>query len=235
LRANAASCSIARPGAIAHHARIPGGDDMDLATGIGYCASLLVFLTFATKTMVPLRMLGIASNVFFIGYGYLEAAPPILLLHVILLPLNSFRLYQMLNLEKQVANAAKGDLNLNWLKPFAARRQVKAGEVLFRKDDPADGMAVLLSGRFRIEALDVELGAGQVIGEMGLTSPRHIRTQTIVCIESGDILEIGYAQVRQLYFQNPRFGFYFLELTTRRLFENVTTLERQLAAKTAQG
>lgn len=207
---------------------------MDLATGIGYCASLLVFLTFATRTMVPLRMLGIASNVFFIGYGYLDAALPILLLHVILLPLNSFRLYQMLNLEKQVANAAKGDLNLNWLKPFASRRHIKAGDVLFRKDDPADGMAFLLSGRFRIDALDVELGAGQVVGEMGLISPRHTRTQTIVCIEAGDILEIGYAQVRQLYFQNPRFGFFFLELTTRRLFENIVTLEQQLAAQTAQ-
>ena len=61
---------------------------MDLATAVGYCAATLVFLTFATKTMVPLRIIGIASNVAFIAYGYLQPAVPILILHAILLPLN---------------------------------------------------------------------------------------------------------------------------------------------------
>lgn len=61
---------------------------MNQADVIGYVAALLVFVTFWMKTMVPLRMLGIASNVFFIGYGYLAAAYPPLLLHILLLPLN---------------------------------------------------------------------------------------------------------------------------------------------------
>lgn len=47
---------------------------MKQADVIGYAAALLVFVTFWMKTMVPLRTLGIASNVFFIGYGYLAAA-----------------------------------------------------------------------------------------------------------------------------------------------------------------
>jgi hypothetical protein len=206
---------------------------MDLATAIGYVASTLVFLTFATKTMVPLRVLGIASNVVFIAYGYLQPAVPILILHSILLPLNAVRLHQMLRLVRQVTEAAKGDLNLDWLKPFSSRRHVTAGEILFAKGAPADRMGFVLSGRFRIVALNVELGAGQVVGELGLTSPDHIRTQTVECVETGDVLEITYDQVRQLYFQNPKFGFYFLELTTRRLFENVAGLEERLARLTA--
>jgi hypothetical protein len=203
---------------------------MDLATVIGYCAAFLVFLTFATKTMVPLRILGIASNVFFIAYGYLQPAVPILVLHCVLLPLNAYRLHQMLRLIRQVAEASKGDLNLDWLKPLGSRRHVKAGEVLFRKGAPADRMAVVLSGRFRIVALNVELGPGQVIGEHGLTAPDRVRTQTVECVDGGDILEITYDQVRQLYFQNPKFGFYVLELTSRRLFENIARLESQLAS-----
>ena len=43
---------------------------MDLAALVGYCAASLVFLTFAMKTMIPLRIVGLASNVFFIAYGY---------------------------------------------------------------------------------------------------------------------------------------------------------------------
>ena len=41
----------------------------NIATAVGYCAAILVFLTFATRTMVPLRVIGIASNVAFIAYG----------------------------------------------------------------------------------------------------------------------------------------------------------------------
>jgi hypothetical protein len=208
---------------------------VDLATAIGYCASTLVFLTFATRTMVPLRILGIASNVFFIAYGYLQPAVPILVLHCVLLPLNAYRLHQMLHLIRQVAEATKGDLNLDWLKPLGSPRHVKAGEPLFRKGAAADRMAFVLSGRFRIAALNIDLGPGEVVGEHGLISPDRVRTQTVECTEEGDVLEITYDLVRQLYFQNPKFGFYFLELTTRRLFENIASLESQLASAASAG
>jgi hypothetical protein len=200
---------------------------MDLATAVGYCAATLVFLTFATRTMVPLRVIGIASNVCFIAYGYLQPAVPILILHAILLPLNGLRLHQMLRLTRQVAAASRSDLNLDWLKPYGSRRRVAAGEVLFAKGDPADRMAFVLGGRFRVAELGVELGAGQVVGELGLVAPGGARTRTVECVETGDILEVSYDQVRQLYFQNPAFGFYFLELTARRLFD---TIARQEAA-----
>lgn len=203
---------------------------MDLAALVGYCAALLVFLTFAMKTMVPLRIVGLVSNVFFIAYGYLDAAYPVLALHVVLLPLNAWRLHQMLELVRQVSEAARGDLNLDWLKSFSRRRRVRPGEVLYRKDDPAESMAFLLSGRFRIEALGLDLAPGQMIGEMGMMAPARARTQTVICVEEGDILEIGYDQLKQLYFQNPKFGFFFLQLTTRRLFENIAALEKRLAA-----
>ena len=200
---------------------------MDLATAVGYCAATLVFLTFATRTMVPLRAIGIASNVAFIAYGWLQPAVPILVLHAILLPLNGLRLHQMLRLTRQVAAASRSDLNLDWLKPYGSRRRVRAGEVLFRKGEPADRMAFVIRGRFRVAELEVVLGPGQVVGELGLIAPGHARTRTVECIEAGDLLEVRYDQVRQLYFQNPSFGFYFLDLTARRLFD---TIARQEAA-----
>src|SRR5687767_15304742 len=113
---------------------------MTFAEAIGYAAAFLVFLTFSMKTMVPLRIVGITSNVFFIAYGYLNPAYPLLVLHLALLPLNIFRLRQILNLVKQIESATQGDLNMNWLKPFTTTRVVKTGETLFHKDEKADAM-----------------------------------------------------------------------------------------------
>jgi CRP-like cAMP-binding protein len=49
-------------------------------------------------------------------------------------------------------------------------------------------------------------------------------------VEAGRIMEITYGQVKQLYFRNPKFGFYFLQLISRRLFENIGQMEHELAA-----
>jgi hypothetical protein len=59
---------------------------------IGYLASLLVLATFSMRNMVSLRVVAIASNVAFIAYGALAGISPVLLLHVVLLPVNALRL-----------------------------------------------------------------------------------------------------------------------------------------------
>lgn len=207
---------------------------MTFAEMIGYFAAFLVFLTFSMKTMVPLRIVGITSNLFFIAYGYLNPAYPLLVLHLALLPLNIFRLRQILNLVKQIESATQGDIKMSWLKPFTTTRAMKAGETLFHKDEKADAMYYLMTGRYRLLELGVELKSGDVVGELGLLNPNQARTQTLQCLEDGEILQIGYDQVRQLYFQNPKFGFYFLQLSARRLFENIGRLERIVAERDAE-
>ena len=75
---------------------VEGGGVMYLAQEVvGYVASGLVLLTFATKQMRLLRIIAILSNVAFIGYGALDGIVPVLGLHMILLPLNVFRLAQI--------------------------------------------------------------------------------------------------------------------------------------------
>lgn len=63
---------------------------------IGYAAAAAVATTYSMKAMLPLRIAGIASNVLFILYGALSGTVPVLALHVFLLPLNVWRLYQLL-------------------------------------------------------------------------------------------------------------------------------------------
>jgi CRP-like cAMP-binding protein len=207
---------------------------MSQANLVGYAGALLVFVTFWMKTMVPLRYLGIGSNIFFIAYGYLASAYPPLLLHVLLLPLNIVRLRQMRGLIKQVETAASGDLSMAWIKPFTSSRLMNKDEFIFSKGETADGLFFVVSGRCRLIESGIDIAPGAVVGEFALISPDKTRTQTLQCTEAGKLLEITYGQVKQLYFQNPTFGFFFLQLTSRRLFENIKRLESEVSHLRAQ-
>jgi uncharacterized protein YjiS (DUF1127 family) len=72
------------------------GDTMSWVNCLGYAASASVLATFCMSTMVPLRAVAICSNVLFAAYGALVHIYPVLLLHVILLPVNIFRLIQVI-------------------------------------------------------------------------------------------------------------------------------------------
>jgi CRP-like cAMP-binding protein len=63
------------------------------------------------------------------------------------------------------------------------------------------------------------------MGELGFLSKNNRRTQTVECIESGDVLTITYDKLLEIYFQNPEFGYYFLRLSSDRLMQNISRLE----------
>jgi CRP/FNR family cyclic AMP-dependent transcriptional regulator len=202
---------------------------MTWGEAMGYVGALFVFATYSMKTMIPLRAMGIASNVIMLVYASTEGLYPTLFLHGVLLPLNGVRLYQMLQLTRRVREASRGDPSMAWVKPFSTRRRVCAGELLFSKGEEADAMSYVVSGRFRLEESGIDLSPGDLVGELGMMALDSRRTQTLRCEADGELLIITYGQVRQLYFQNPTFGFYFLRLVSRRLFENHAALARRLA------
>ena len=63
---------------------------------VGFLASGMVLATFSMRSMLWLRVLALGSNVAFICYGLMLALWPILLLHLLLLPLNAMRLNQII-------------------------------------------------------------------------------------------------------------------------------------------
>jgi CRP/FNR family transcriptional regulator, cyclic AMP receptor protein len=69
---------------------------MSYASDIGFIASALVLAAFGMKDMINLRVVAMCSNVAFIAYALVLNLLPILVLHVILLPLNGWRLAQAL-------------------------------------------------------------------------------------------------------------------------------------------
>ncbi len=202
-----------------------------LADVFGFIGAVFYIGTYAMKTMVPLRIFGIASNFFFLTYGLLNASYPTFFLYSILLPLNTVRLIQMLQLIKRVESAVAGDLSMDWLKPFMSKRNCKQGEILFRKGDRAEEMFYTVTGGFLLIESGIKIPHGHVVGELGLLAPDNRRTQSLECVEAGEILTISYEKVKELYFQNPSFGFFFLRLTSGRLMQNIVNLENELAKR----
>lgn len=194
---------------------------------LGYAAGAAVFATYSMKTMIPLRLVGIVSNCLFILYGYLANAVPVLVLHLVLLPLNAWRLRQMILLISRVKNASTSDLSIGWLRPFMTSKPCFAGDILFSVGDRADRMYYVVTGTFGLVELDVRIGPGALVGEIGLVSPGNRRTLTFRCEGDGELLVMDYERVRELYFQNPEFGFYLLRLIGERLVRNMVILNER--------
>lgn len=208
--------------------------NITLANLLALIGSIFFVATLLTQTMVPLRVANMIGCAFFAAFGALTGAITTFLLYLLMVPINAWRLRQMLQLVKMARGATQGDTSMEWLKPFMTERKCAAGEMLFYKDEKAEDMLYIVSGRFRLVESGIELPVGAIVGELGMLSPSNLRTQSLECIEGGMILSVSYDQVEQLYVQNPAFGFYFLKLASARLFQNLDTLERRLAQQTAQ-
>jgi CRP/FNR family transcriptional regulator, cyclic AMP receptor protein len=61
---------------------------------IGYFAAFLLVLTFFMRRMIQLRITAICSSLAWLAYGWIDMLYPIIVLHMVLLPLNSYRLWQ---------------------------------------------------------------------------------------------------------------------------------------------
>ena len=202
---------------------------------LGATGAIFYVVSMSMKTAIPLRITSLVSTVCLLGASILSRSLPAIVLYVLLLPVHSIRLYQMLQLIKKVRAAAGSDLSMDWLRPYMKKRKYRKGDVLFRKGDPADEMFLAGTGRYRVVELNHELQAGQIFGELGLLTPGYHRTQSIECVESGHVLTLPYDEVRALYFENPQFGFYFLQLAAGRLMEDKARAEQLLAAERAAG
>ena len=199
-----------------------------------WVAAALVFSTFFMRTMIPLRVVAIVSNVAFIGYallglvyGVFGRVYPILVLHSSLLPLNVLRLRQQRRLSALVQGMTDDDV-LRSLASYMKAEQRPPGSVLFKQGDPADRLYLIQQGSIAFREIDKRIGAGEVFGEVGLFAPQGVRTLTAVCDEPCRLSTISREKALELYYQNPKFGYFLIRLVSGLVLE-----ERQLAAQTA--
>jgi CRP-like cAMP-binding protein len=201
------------------------------ANVLGLIGALFYVASMSMKTVIPLRITGIVSASCLLGAGILTQSMPAIVLYTLLLPVHAIRLSQMLRLIKKVRAAARTDLSMNWLRPYMKKRKYHKGDVVFRKGDSANEMFLVGKGKYRVPELNIDLLPGQIFGELGLLTSGYQRTQSVECVETGQVLTIPYDEVRALYFENPEFGFYFLRLASERLLQGLARTEQMLAAE----
>jgi len=208
--------------------------NITLANMFGLVGAIFFVATLLMQTMVPLRVANMTGCTFFAAYGALSGNVGTFLLYLLLLPINAVRLRQMLRLVKKARTATQGDMSMEWLKPFMTERRYRRGDRLFKKGDVATEMFLIVTGKFLVKEIGVELPPGRIMGEFGFLTPNNRRTGAVECIEDGQVLSITYERLLEIYFQNPQFGYYFLVLTSRRLLENIARLEGIIEATAPQ-
>jgi CRP-like cAMP-binding protein len=196
-----------------------------------FAAAAFMISSSFVKTMVPLRGLAVLSNVGFLCYSVMHPSAVTALLYAILLPINCVRFSEMLRLTRRVRAAAERvDLSLVWLRPYMKATRHKAGDVLFRKGDEADHLYFLAEGRVEVVEIGTVLQPGRILGEIAFFTPSGRRTASARCMDDCLVLKINKHTVRELYYQNPSFGFELVELVAARLSADVDRLNAQLAA-----
>jgi hypothetical protein len=191
-------------------------------------ASLFVFSAFFMKTMIPLRIIAICSNIAFIAYallglvfGVFSKVAAILILHSLLLPVNIIRLVQMKGLIKKVKLASsKGEHSMDYLVPYMKPEIFKEGDLLFKKGDFADKIFFIQSGSVVLPEVQKEVGPGAILGEVGVFAPNNKRACSAVAACEASILTIKAEKVLELYYQNPKFGFFMIRSIAKLVSEN---------------
>jgi hypothetical protein len=198
-------------------------------TLLGYAASASVLLTFCMTTMMPLRIVALVSNVLFATFGGLAEIYPVMVLHLVLFPVNVIRLMQIRRLVKSMSAVPDGELSIDVLIPFMTSRAFHAGDALTRQGDPADRMFYLVKGEVEVQGIGKRLGAGSVVGEIGVFARNHTRMATVVCLTDCEAFELKESKAKEIYFQNPAFGYAVLQIIIARLLENIPQPQQAVA------
>ena len=196
---------------------------MSLSDIIGLAALLLLLASAWMQTIIWLRLLAVAADLLIIVYGLVAAQYPVAMLGVVILAVNGWRLFEMRRLVAVTrgATAASGaPITLDWLLPYMRPLALPADTIVFHKDAPADAMYFISHGRVRFDELGLEMSKGALFGEIGIFSHDKRRTATAKTLEDSSLLLITGDKVRELYYQNPDFGFFIVDLITRRLMED---------------
>ena len=179
-------------------------DHSSYAELIGIAAAAASLYAANSRTIVPLRVAAIVANALAMTYSALHGTYPTFVLNALLLPLNAWRLHGMLKLIRDIDAAAKNDMNADWLLPYMRPKAFKAGDVMMKRGEYAHGAFYVTAGEV----------------EIGLFTPDGLRTMTVRAKTDVQAARIDYDQFKQLYFQNPEFGFRLLHLIVGRLQES---------------
>jgi CRP/FNR family transcriptional regulator, cyclic AMP receptor protein len=188
-----------------------------LAELFGVAAAVASLYAAQSKTIIPLRTAAIAANFLAMIYSFMHGTYPTFALNAILLPVNTWRLHAMIKLIRNIDIATQGDLNAEWLLPYTRPRNFRAGDILMKRGEYATAAFYIVSGEVEVLEINATFGKGTLLGEIGLFAPDGARSMTVRCKSDVQTAVIDYDQFKELYFQNPQFGFRLIHLIVARM------------------
>ena len=182
--------------------------------------SLFVVAAFFMRAILPLRLFALASNVAFLIYALGAGILATTIVHLLLLPLNIFRIRQHLDLRRRIRNAARDVPEIGKLIPLMSRQSYAAGDTLFQRGDKADAMYVVIDGQVSLPEVGKILTAGAVLGEIALFLNDKSRTTSARCDTACTICALTEDRVTELVMTDPAFGMFLTKLIATRMTEN---------------
>jgi CRP-like cAMP-binding protein len=124
---------------------------------------------------------------------------------------------------------------LQALAPHLPTRRLRAGDVLFQEGDPGDAMAIVASGRLRLEVAvpgappEVlgEVGAGDVVGEMACLDPAP-RSATVRALEDVEVRMMDRGTLTTLRERAPGTWVDVVRATVTHLGDRVREADRRV-------
>ena len=188
---------------------------------VGWLAVVLKLATFATHSMIPLRVLAMASSVCFIIYSGVFHVWPLLVIELILLPLNAYRLYEIIALRRLVTHMTdESEPDFSAAMAYGKKRVIEAGDVIFTKGDAVDCLYYLAEGRVEIEDQNATVAAGKIFGEMAFFNSSAERSATVRCLEDTVVYELDEKRFTRLQYEDPKFAMSVMRTVTKRLVAN---------------
>lgn len=179
---------------------------------IGYVASLLVFMTFYMKRMLPLRLVAIASNLAFIAYAFAQMLYPVLILHLALLPLNACRLLQSISSPGDRAVSESGKVDFETLRPYMTKLRTNQNETLFKAGEHARNLYYISHGEVQCLETHRMFEQGAFIGAFDSFSPHEKRTTTAVCRTDCQIYSLSKADLATVLCRHPEYSLAFMRV-----------------------
>ena len=189
----------------------------EIAILFGVLGAALMVLSNLMKRMVPLRLFALGANALFMAHAAFARNWLFFVLQAALLLINVYRLWTLHRLLRSLEKANADSSLRDWLLPQMKKKRFKAGTILFREGEPADELFYIESGTVRSPQFADPVGAGHLIGEIGLFSEDHRRAATVACETDCVVYTMSDEAVYLLYVQNPQIGFYLIRLIIQQL------------------
>lgn len=165
---------------------------------LGFCGAGLSLSAWAMKRTLYMRMLSLASSLCLVTYGIAVEAWPVIVTNGGLLPLNAFRLWQLLTVLKAARGAVEDPA---WLVPHSRVLTIADGEPLVSAGEPARRLVLILSGA--AAAAEARLGPGDFAGDGRPFQPDLTESRTVLACGEARVAVVRLPPLEDYALQDP--------------------------------